>query len=469
MGAAHSAFNHIADAIVTAWNALTGTPQQHNNTNDEIRRREEWEREQSEERERMEREHRGMQAKIKWEAEQKVKEERERIERQQREERERHENEMKKVREENERQEAQRKEERERIERQQMEAKERYDDEIRQAREENERLEAAAKAEREELKRKALERVEGERLRHELEKQRLEEELTARVAAQAAEATRMLQEQEEESRRQREELKRKQVELESKYMAGIQPEVWPTPEERKRAEEQLLQPKEEYFHCAIAGLAGSGKSSLINAFRGLRNSSRDPAVAPTGVTETTLEITAYRDTVTAPPRSRFVWYDVPGAGTSKIKGWQYFNSQGLFVFDLIIVVVDNRFSEQDLIILQHCERYKIPSFIVRSKANQHIVNTMNQDYEWEGSDDERKFDDVYWEARKKVVSQTRANYRENLREGGFDPNKPVYIISCDALAALVHGDIGKARKEHQLIDESQLVLKCLEAVKARRF
>jgi len=419
--------------VTTAWNALTGTPRQHNNTHEEIRRREEWERQQREERERMEREHREAEARIRREAEQRAREERERIERQQREER------------------------------------ERYENELRQAREESERREAEARAEREEIQRKALERAEQERLRHEQETRRLEEESRARLAAQAAEAQRVLQEQEEEASRQREELNRKQAELQSKYMAGIQPEVWPTPEERKRAEEQLLQPKEEYFHCAIAGLAGSGKSSLINAFRGLRNGSTSSAVAPTGVTETTMQITAYRDPATAPPRSRFVWYDVPGAGTNKIKGWQYFNSQGLFVFDLIIVVVDNRFSEQDLIILQHCERYKIPSFIVRSKANQHIVNTMNQDYEWEGSDDERDFNEIYLKAREKVISQTRASYCENLRDGGLDPNKQVYIVSCDALVALVQGEKRKLRKANQLIDEAQVVLKCLEAVKARRF
>lgn len=462
MGAAQSAIEFV-------WRALTGTPQQHNDTHEAIRRREEWERQQHAERERMEREHRETQERVRRELEQKAREERERIERQQREERERYENEMRKAREEAERQEKQMREERERNERQQREANERHENEMRQVREENERQEAAAREEREQIHRKALERAEEERLRHEQEKQRLEEESRARLAAQAAEAERVLQEQEAEARRQTEELKRKQAELQSKYLAGIQPEVWPTPEERKRAEEQLLQPRGEHFHCAIAGLAGSGKSSLINALRGLRNSSTNPAVAPTGVTETTMKIAAYRDPATALPRSRFVWYDVPGAGTSKIKGWQYFNSQGLFVFDLILVVVDNRFSEQDLIILQHCERYKIPSFIVRSKANQHILNTMRQDYEWESSDDERDFNEVYSKAREKVSSQTRANYRENLREGGLNPDKPVYIVSCDALASLVLEEKRKLRKENQLIDEPQLLLNCLEAVKARRF
>lgn len=433
MGAAASLIPVAAAVVPIIWSALTGTPRKRNDTHEQIRQREEQERQRREENERIQREHQHTLEKIRREAEQQAQEERERVERQQREER------------------------------------ERYENELRQAREESERREAADRAEREEIQRRELERAEQERLRHEQEMRRLEEESRARLAAQAAEAERILRNQEEEARRQREELNRKQAELQSRYMAGIQPEVWPTPEERKKAEGLLMEPKEEYFHCAIAGLAGSGKSSLINAFRGLRNNSSSPTVAKTGVTETTMEITAYRDPSIAPPRSRFVWYDVPGAGTQKNKGWQYFNSHGLFVFDLIIVVVDNRFSEQDLIILQHCERYKIPSFIVRSKANQHILNTMNQDYEWEGSDDERDFNEVYLEAREKVISQTRANYHQNLQEGGLDPNKPVYIVSCNALVALVQGEKRKLKKADQLIDEPQLVLKCLEAVKARRF
>ncbi|KAF8418145.1 P-loop containing nucleoside triphosphate hydrolase protein [Tirmania nivea] len=248
-------------------------------------------------------------------------------------------------------------------------------------------------------------------------------------------------------------------------MSGIHPEVWPTAEERRKAEAQMLDPKEDYFHCAIAGLAGSGKSSLINAFRGLRNNLTTAGVAPTGVTETTVNITAYLD---PSPGSRFVWYDVPGAGTIKIKGWQYFNSQGLFVFDLIIVVIDNRFSEQDLIILQHCERYKIPSFIVRSKANQHIDNTMRQQLNWEDTDDERDFNEVYLQARDGLVKKTRASVKDNLRRGKLDSNKKVYIVSCDALVSVICDQPKKLRKLNQPIDEVELKETLYEAILARR-
>lgn len=411
---------------------FAGTPRSHNDTWAEVQRhaREmEW---QAADRERLRREHQDREDRIRREMEEKAQQERERNDRKQRDE------------------------------------AERYENERRRAREEIERQKAEAKAETEEIRRAAAQNAEEGRLRHEQEKQRLAKESEARLAAQKAEAERILQEEQAEAKRQKEEMDRKQAELQAKYMAGIHPEVWPTSEERKRAEELLLHPREEHFHCAIAGLAGSGKSSLINAFRGLRNHPA-PGVAPTGITETTLTITAYRDPATEPPRSRFVWYDIPGAGTLKIKGWQYFNSQGLFVFDLIFVVVDNRFSEQDLVILQHCERYKIPSIIVRSKANQHIGNLMRQTYAWDGSDDERDFDEVYLEAREAFIATTRASIRENLSAGGLNPNKPIHIVSCDALVSLIQEDQRRLRKLNQVIDEPQLIVELYSTVKERRY
>ena len=119
---------------------------------------------------------------------------------------------------------------------------------------------------------------------------------------------------------------------------GIQPVVWPTDEELLLAKTRI-QYDPEKLHFAVCGSSGSGKSSLINAFRGLKNSS--PQAAPTGVVETTKVITRYPEPRQELPYSRFVWFDCPGAGTLEIPGWQYFNQQGLFVFDIVILVYDS--------------------------------------------------------------------------------------------------------------------------------
>jgi predicted GTPase len=92
------------------------------------------------------------------------------------------------------------------------------------------------------------------------------------------------------------------------------------------------------LHFAVCGFSGTGKSSLINAVRGLAN--HDDGTAPTGVVETTMNIQRYPDTRKEDPFPRFVWFDVPGGGGAKITDWQYFNNQGLFIFDVILVVYD---------------------------------------------------------------------------------------------------------------------------------
>ncbi|KZT69881.1 P-loop containing nucleoside triphosphate hydrolase protein [Daedalea quercina L-15889] len=199
-------------------------------------------------------------------------------------------------------------------------------------------------------------RAEEERARAEAEGARAQEEKrkSNKAAEQANQAAAEARAAQEEAQRQLQE--------------GIRPIIIPTMAEfmetRRRLEYQ-----EGLIHFAIAGIAGSGKSSLVNAFRGLRAS--DEGAAATGTTETTRVVTRYPD---PRPDRPFVWYDVPGAGTLSISEWQYFTDQGLYVFDGIIVLFDARFTASDIAILRNCVRFQIPAYIVRSKSDQHIRN-----------------------------------------------------------------------------------------------
>ncbi|KAG2105094.1 interferon-inducible GTPase-domain-containing protein [Suillus discolor] len=222
-------------------------------------------------------------------------------------------------------------------------------------------------------------------------------------------------------------------EAERKLKEGIQPVVTPTPEEVSAAR-QRVQYDEDLFHIAVTGVAGGGKSSLINAFRGLRN--KDTGSAATGVTETMLVTARY---ASSNMEQIYAWYDIPGAGTLKIPDWQYFHAKELYVFDGIIVLFDNHFTMTDIAILANCKHFKIPTYIVRSKADQHICNIMNDMGYYSGDDEsEDRKKTLYRAAQEQFIQQTRQSVKDNLESANM-PDQRVYVVSNKTMLDVVKG------------------------------
>ncbi|CAM6087917.1 unnamed protein product [Calypogeia fissa] len=263
---------------------------------------------------------------------------------------------------------------------------------------------------------------------------------------------------------------------------GIQPVEWPTQEEYYAAQKQIEEDPEK-LHFAICGSSGSGKSSLINSFRGL--TTNHPHAAKVGVNETTSKIGRYPD---PRPLSQYVWYDIPGAGTPLQRDWQYFNRQGLFVFDLIIVVYADRFRSIDVDIIENCNRFRIPVFVVRSKADMHIQNMARDENDAEPGD--TGYVDIFAEKTIKFRDETRKNFSKQVHvmteasrkreleldqsdskfvtESEFESSyrdwlstleSSLYIVSAKRLCALVSDDPNQKKRLNTSgnLDESLLV------------
>ena len=189
-----------------------------------------------------------------------------------------------------------------------------------------------------------LEKREKEAKKKEEEAKRLADEFKqAMLCAQRRELeanAKVLETQKRESESQkREEKIRKDLQQAKVYLLEKGLSSWPTEEEFLLAKKRI-QYDPEKLHFAVCGSPGSGKSSLINAFRGLKNNSRQ--AAPTGVIETTMDFIRYPASDPRKEYNRLVWFDCqcPG-GTLEIPGWQYFNQKGFFIFDLIVLVYDS--------------------------------------------------------------------------------------------------------------------------------
>ncbi|KAF8806007.1 P-loop containing nucleoside triphosphate hydrolase protein, partial [Phlegmacium glaucopus] len=314
--------------------------------------------------------------------------------------------------------------------------------------------------------------------RREEEARRLAEE-TKRVTLEAQKCEEEAKAREKETRRreeeavkaaanaqEREQQAKKELERSNGYLSkGIQPEVWPTEEEFQSVKTRI-QYDPQKLHFAICGSSGSGKSSLINAFRGVKNF--EPGAAPTGVTETTTSVTRYPDPHDKLPHSRFIWFDVPGAGTLNIPGWQYFNEQGLFIFDIIILVYDARFTQLDVAVVQHCERYHIPLFIVRSKADVQIKNVLGDQFGYDEVDEDaaKKYKEHHSDARQLLIDSTRKDFDRNLEKANL-AKREVFIISSNSMYALMT-EKWNWRNTANVIDEANLLQAVLKAALTRR-
>ncbi|KAG2154267.1 uncharacterized protein EDB93DRAFT_192199 [Suillus bovinus] len=161
--------------------------------------------------------------------------------------------------------------------------------------------------------------------------------------------------------------------VERKWFEGVRLEYHPS-------EQDISQMKVNYhyspgfIHIAVVGSAGAGKSSLSTP------SVACPEMIPWPlVRELSRPLIPSRDTLIHP---RTPGYDIPGSGTAKVSDWQHFNDMGLYIFDCVIVLIDNRVLQSNLAILRACGQFKnIEAYIVHFKSDQYINNTMSQSFD----------------------------------------------------------------------------------------
>ncbi|XP_051960598.1 interferon-inducible GTPase 5-like [Xyrauchen texanus] len=160
------------------------------------------------------------------------------------------------------------------------------------------------------------------------------------------------------------------------------------------------------FNIAVTGESGSGKSTFINAFRGLGDDDED--AAETGEVETTKEPKAYKH----PKYENLKFWDLPGIRTLKYKAHEYLELVQFERYDFFIIITSDRFREYHADLVKEIKRMKKNFYFIRSKIDLSI----------DGAKRRKNFDE------KKTLDNIREDCVNGLRGIGVE-DPVVFLIS----------------------------------------
>ncbi|XP_041827019.1 interferon-inducible GTPase 5-like [Melanotaenia boesemani] len=163
------------------------------------------------------------------------------------------------------------------------------------------------------------------------------------------------------------------------------------------------------LNIGITGGSGSGKSSFVNAFRGLSN--KDEGAAPTGCVETTSVVTPYPH----PNYPNVILWDLPDVGTTRFPADKYQEMAGFQKFDFFFIISDTRFRENDVKLALEIQRMGKKFYFVRTK----IDNDMRAE--------ERKLKDHFNAGTS--LTKVRQDCIQGLQSQGFE-SPQVFLVSC---------------------------------------
>ncbi|XP_048058426.1 interferon-inducible GTPase 5-like isoform X2 [Megalobrama amblycephala] len=121
------------------------------------------------------------------------------------------------------------------------------------------------------------------------------------------------------------------------------------------------------LNIGVTGESGSGKSTFVNAFRGLGD--EDEGSAKTGPVETTMESEVYLH----PKYKNVKVWDLPGIGTPNFKADEYLELVQFERYDFFIIIASDRFRECHTQLAKEIKNMGKKFYFVRSKIDSTIT------------------------------------------------------------------------------------------------
>ncbi|XP_073704208.1 interferon-inducible GTPase 5-like [Garra rufa] len=188
------------------------------------------------------------------------------------------------------------------------------------------------------------------------------------------------------------------------------------------------------LNVAVTGESGSGKSTFVNAFRGLGDD--EEGSAKTGPIETTMEPEAYLH----PKYKNVKVWDLPGIGTPNFKADEYLKLVEFERYDFFIIIASDRFRECHTKLAKEITRMGKKFYFVRSKIELSINAEKRK----------KNFD------QKKTLDTIRENCENGLRKADIE-DPVVFLISSFELGKYDF-DLLQERMEQELPQHKRRVL-----------
>ncbi|XP_050786288.1 uncharacterized protein LOC127038011 [Gopherus flavomarginatus] len=173
-----------------------------------------------------------------------------------------------------------------------------------------------------------------------------------------------------------------------------------------KVQESLELLKNARLDIAIMGEAGAGKSSFINAIRGLKDDDQDAAMV--GILEMTMERFAY----SYPKLPNVRMWDLPGIGISRFRPDLYLQQVNFAHYDFFIILVSHRFRSMHADLVWEIQRMGKKFYYVHSKVDMDLCNERRK----------KNF------SQEDVLQRIRSNCIESLQRQGVS-SPQVFLIS----------------------------------------
>ncbi|KAM4015900.1 interferon-inducible GTPase 5-like [Anomaloglossus baeobatrachus] len=162
------------------------------------------------------------------------------------------------------------------------------------------------------------------------------------------------------------------------------------------------------LNIAITGESGTGKSTFVNAIRGM--SDEEIGSAKTGVVETTKLPTPY---IHLQYPNVTVW-DLPGIGTPNFAADGYLKSVDFSRYDFFIILSSERFKKNDIDLAKAIHAMDKKFYFVRSKVDSDLHASMIRR--------KKTFNE------ENILNEIRNNCIQSLKDGGITECK-VFLLS----------------------------------------